>query len=308
MKKYSSKFLLLSILFLVVTACEKSDSSSKQKNLDFGEIHPGQTIHKTISVEFSPDAKKDKKTYIKLQYLVEGNKTPVGVKYTYNGKTSSDNIITIYAKDFKGVEEKEIGIQFPKGASLQELNGDLRLIETSKDLVGTAFGKPVKTNDIITTWHVNKTDPLPLWMTICIWLGSFIVFIGILYFILSRNNMPLGAKTFKNGMLTFPDNDANFTVVRLGDLKKYDLYDAYSDLIPGELILEPYDKLHNRKKLRFARLSNKSQTVDIKLFYDGKEEFAGAAQELYNNDEIIITNGEQKHTIRYTNNNINRIY
>lgn len=307
MKNNYSKYLLVSVLFLIVTSCDNSKSSDK-KNVDFGEIHPGETVHKSIFVEFSPDAKKDNKTYIKLQYLVEGNKTPVGVKYTYNGKTSTDNIITIYAKDFKGVEEKKIGIQFPKGASVQELNGDLRLIETSKDLVGTAFGKPVKTNDVITTWHVNETDPLPMWMTLCIWLGSIFVLIGILYFILSRNNMPFGPKTFKNGMITFPNGDAAVSIVRLDKLIKYDLSAAYSDLTPGELILEPYDKLYNRKKMRFARLSNKSQSVDIKLVYDGKEEFASAAQELYNSDEIIITNADQKHTIQYSNNNINRIY
>ena len=109
-------------------------------------------------------------------------------------------------------------------------------------------------------------------------------------------------------MLTFPDGDANVSMVRLDTLVKYDLSMAYSELETGKLVLEPYDKLHNRKKMRFARLTNQSQTVDIKLFYDGKEEFAGAAQELYNNDEIIITNGEKKYTIRYTNNNINRIY
>ena len=306
MKNTILKYLLLSVFFLLIVSCEDSNSSDK-KMIDFGEVHPGQTVYKTISIEFSPDAKRDRNTYIKLQYLVDRN-APVGVKYSYNGKTSTNNIITLYAKDFNGVQSKKIGIQFPYGASVQELNGDLHLIETSKDLVGTAFGKPVKTNDVITKWHVNKTDPLPLWMTLCIWIGSIIVLIGILYFIFSRNNMPFGPKTFKNGMITFPNADASVSLVRLDNLKKYDLFAAYSDLTPGELILEPYDKLHNRKKMRFARLSNKSQSVDIKLVYDSKEEFAGAAQELYNNDEIIITNGEKKYTIRYTNNNINRIY
>jgi hypothetical protein len=306
MKNNYSKYLLISILCLIVTSCDNSKSSDK-KNVDFGEVHPGKTVYKDVFVTFSPDAKKDNQTFIKLQYLVDGN-APVGVKYSYNGKTSSNNIITLYAKDFNGVESKKIGIQFPYGASVQELNGDLYLIATSKDLVGTAFGKPVKTNDVITTWHVNKTDPLPLWMTLSIWLGSIIVLIGIIYFILSRNNMPFGPKTFKNGMITFPNADASVSLVRLDNLKKYDLSAAYSDLTPGELILEPYDKLHNRKKMRFARLSNKSQSVDIKLVYDGKEEFASAAQELYNSDEIIITNADQKHTIQYSNNIINRIY
>ena len=305
MKKNTPNYLLSCLIVFLIASCSNKPEVT---NIDFGEIHPGQKIEKTIFIDFSDDAKKDKNTYLEVQYLTADGKIPSGVKYSYMGKTSPNSIIKIYAKDFIVVNYQKIGIQFPYGASVQELNGDLHLIETSKDLVGTAFGKPVKTNDVITKWHVNKTDPLPLWMTMCIWLGSFIVLIGILYFILSRNNMPFGPKTFKNGMITFPNADASVSLVRLDNLKKYDLSAAYSDLTPGELILEPYDKLHNRKKMRFARLSNKSQSVDIKLVYDGKEEFAGAAQELYNNDEIIITNGEKKYTIRYTNNNINRIY
>ena len=305
MKKNTPNYLLSCLIVFLIASCSNKPEVA---NIDFGEIHPGQKIEKTIFIDFSDDAKKDKNTYLEVQYLTADGKIPSGVKYSYMGKTYPNSIIKIYAKDFIVVNYQKIGIQFPYGASVQELNGDLHLIETSKDLVGTAFGKPVKTNDVITKWHVNKTDPLPLWMTMCIWLGSFIVLIGILYFILSRNNMPFGPKTFKNGMITFPNADASVSLVRLDNLKKYDLSAAYSDLTPGELILEPYDKLHNRKKMRFARLSNKSQSVDIKLVYDGKEEFAGAAQELYNNDEIIITNGEKKYTIRYTNNNINRIY
>jgi hypothetical protein len=305
MKKNTPNYLLSCLIVFLIASCSNKPEVT---NIDFGEIHPGQKIEKTIFIDFSDDAKKDKNTYLEVQYLTADGKIPSGVKYSYMGKTSPNSIIKIYAKDFIVVNYQKIGIQFPKDATEQEINGTLNLINTSEGLVGSAFGKPIKKNGVITTWHVNKTDPLPLWMTVCIWLGSIIVLIGILYFILSRNNMPFGPKTFKNGMITFPNADASVSLVRLDNLKKYDLSAAYSDLTPGELILEPYDKLHNRKKMRFARLSNKSQSVDIKLVYDGKEEFAGAAQELYNNDEIIITNGEKKYTIRYTNNNINRIY
>ena len=141
MKKNTPNYLLSCLIVFLIASCSNKPEVT---NIDFGEIHPGQKIEKTIFIDFSDDAKKDKNTYLEVQYLTADGKIPSGVKYSYMGKTSPNSIIKIYAKDFIVVNYQKIGIQFPKGATEQEINGTLNLINTSEGLVGSAFGKPIK--------------------------------------------------------------------------------------------------------------------------------------------------------------------
>ncbi|MBL4746252.1 MAG: hypothetical protein JKY08_07765 [Flavobacteriaceae bacterium] len=136
-------------------------------------------------------------------------------------------------------------------------------------------------------------------------VGGVLLVIFIIYFILSRDNMPLGNKTFIKGMITYPDGQ--LATVRLEGQNRYQYNISNALSIDPGIILEPYDKYYNKKKRRFARLKNTSD-AEIIIICDGIEESIGGAQELYNMDEVKIkTKDNRLFIINYTNRNNIRI-
>lgn len=305
--------LLKSIFVLTVMtliSCGKQKKESTK--MDFGEIHPSQTIEKTLTLNFNDEAKQDSIAFVEFAYELENGGTPLGVEFTVDGKKVKSNRLKFYAKDFEDKSncEVKIGIHFPDSSKQQEYAYDFKLVNASQGLEEyITQGKdrlPVEVGENVGEVTAIYNDPIPLSIKLAIALSTVLIIVFGLYYILTRNNMPFGHKTFKAGMLTFPDGDANVTSVRLENLRSYNISSAFTGLEDG-LLLEPYDKIYNGKKKRFARLKNNSTTLELKLINDDKEEMVGAAQELYNLDEIKIISSEIKNCIiRYTNNEINR--
>jgi hypothetical protein len=305
---FIKSFFLITILTFFACGKEKRELAK----MDFGEIHPNQNIEKTLTLNFNDEAKKDSIAFVEFAYELEDGSIPEGIEFTVDNKPVKTNTLKFFARDFvsKSNNNVKIGIHFPITSKQQEYAGEFRIIHASEGLqqyITQGNEKlPVKVGESVGKWKAVYNDPIPLWVKLTIALGAILLIGSLLYFILTRDNMPFGHKTFKDGMLSFPEGEANVTSVRLEKLRTYNLSSVFEGIEAG-LVLEPYDKIQKGKKRRFARLKNNSSTLDLKLIFDNKEEMMGAAQELYHLDEIkVITPDKKSCLIRYTNSKIIR--
>lgn len=306
MKGILFKATLFSIA-IVCFSCSKTKKAAT--SMDFGEAHPNQIVEKTLVLNFNDEAKADSNSFVEFTYLNKDDSQPNGFEFTINGKSVQGNKLKFYAYNFVNKSpEVKIGIKFPKGTKETEYSGNFVLTNASVDLqqfITQGTDKvPSQIGEKVGKWDVIYNDPIPLWIRLVVGIGLLLFIISLLWFILSRPNMPFGDKTFKKGMLSFLDGDA--TTINLEKLKVYDISKKLG--IEEGLTLEPFDKLYQRKKQRFARLKNNSANLEIKLKYDNVEETIGVNQELYNMDEIkIITQDKKIYLLSYSNNKISRV-
>lgn len=299
--------ILALVAFITFSSCQKNKKN--ETSMNFGEAHPNQIVEKTLVLNFNDESKADSNSYVEFSYLNEDGSLPNNIVYTVNGENIKDNKLKFYAYSFQNKNsEVKIGIKFPKGTQEKEYVGKFVLTAASPDLqqnISQGANK-IKSDvgETIGKWNVIYTDPIPLWIKITGGISSLLFAIALLWYILRRPNMPLGPKTFQRGMLSFLDG--NTASVSLENLQSYDISKTLG--IEAGLFLEPFDKLYQRKKQRFARLKNNSSSLDIKVIYDGIEEPIGVTQELYNLDEIKIKTIDNKiYTLSYSNNKIRRI-
>jgi hypothetical protein len=308
MKRIIIKITYIIVAIIAIISCKNSPSG--KESINFGEVHPEQVIEKTLTLKFNREAIEDQDAYVEFVYLTTNGEKPQNIKFTVDGVAVASNSLKFFAKDFEKKQDVKIGITFPKGSPEKDYSGNLVLYDASDALslgiTHSIENLPIQVGESAGIWDVVYNDPIPLWIKLSIIIGAVLFVALIIYYILTRDNMPLGHKTFKTGIITFPDGDATVSLVRLEKLRNYNLSKALSGLKDDDLILEPYDKIHNRKKKRFARLKNKSD-LNIKLVYDGNEEMIGAAQELYHQDEIkIVFNDNKTSSVMYSNNKIIR--
>lgn len=299
-----------SLIVAIITIISCKNNPSGTENISFGEVRPGQVIEKTLTLKFNPEAIEDPEAYVEFVYLNDNGDKPQNIEFTVDGVVTESNSLKFFAKDFAKKKDVKIGIRFLKGSPEKEYSGKL-VINGASDALSQGIthsieNLPIHAGESAGVWNVVYNDPIPLWIKLSIIIAVVLFVTLIIYYILTRDNMPFGHKTFKAGMITFPDGDATVSLVRLEKLRNYNLSKALSGLKDYDLILEPYDKIHNGKKKRFARVKNKSD-FNIKLVYDGNEEMIGAAQELYHQDEIkIVFNDNKTSSVMYSNNKIIR--
>ena len=308
MEKILIKITCVIIAILTIISCKNSPSG--KESISFGEVRPSQIIEKTLTLKFNSEAVSDPDAYVEFVYLTDKGDKPQNIEFTIDGAVIKSNSLKFFAKDFAIKQDVKIGIRFPKGSPEKEYSGNLVINDASDGLsqgiTHNIENLPIHVGQSAGVWDVVCNDPIPLWIKVSIIIAALLFVAIIFYYILTRDNMPLGHKTFKAGMITFPDGDANVSLVRLEKLRNYNLSKALSGLEDDDLILEPYDKIHNRKKKRFARLKNKSD-LNIKLVYDDNEEMIGAVQELFHQDEIkIVFNDNKISSVIYSNNKIIR--
>lgn len=299
------KIVAIVSLITFVSCCKKTKVTT---SMDFGEALPNKVVEKTLVLNFNDESKADSSSFIEFSYINQDGLQPSGFQYTINGEPTKDNKLKFFAYTFKDKNpEVKIGIKFAKGAVEKDYEGSFQITSASDNLqqnITQGLEKAtVKVGDNIGKWHVVYIDPIPLWIKLVAGIGSVLLFVALMWFILTRPNMPMGPKTFQKGMLSFLDGNASS--VNLENLQKYDISKTLG--IEDGLILEPFDKLYQRKKVRFARLKNNTSNLDVKILYDGVEETIGVNQELYNMDEIKIKTQDNKiYSLSYTNNKIKR--
>jgi hypothetical protein len=305
MKDLLKIFTILAVTTFI--SCGKSNNKATTQ-MDFGEAHPNQIVEKTLVLNFNEGAMDDPNSYVEFSYLNADGTKPSGFEYTINGEPTKDNKLKFYASAFKNKsQEVKIGVKFPKGADQKKYEGNFVLTSASPDLeqnLTQGVEKvPAQIGDTVGKWNVIYSDPIPLWIKLLVGIGSLILLISLSWFILTRPDMPMGPKTFKKGILSFLDGNA--ATVNLEKLQKYDISKTLG--IEEGLTLEPFDKLHQRKKQRFAKLKNNSSNLEVKVSYDGIEETIGVNQELYNLDEIKVKTQDNKtYLLSYSNNKIVR--
>jgi len=155
--------------------------------------------------------------------------------------------------------------------------------------------------------NIEYYTPMSVWIKILIWIVAILIVVFLLWFILSRDNMPLGKKTFQRGKINFLDNDAPVSSIKLDSLKGLSFDKYYPQLSDTNLI--PYDKRKRNKKKRIAKLICKDNSLKISIVNGTfTKSFLGSG-ELYHMDRIEITMQDQK-TIRleYTNSKNPRSY
>lgn len=282
-----SNWVVLQILLLISISCTQVE-----------EISPDNTIEKEIILTFNQSAIlsgesvtfeiNDDFDFDNLTLLVNGNE---------NTKTTFDVVAT------KNIEKVSLEVKLKGDAPSKTYNFSVNVKGQSSGLIETLNFKGEE-GFAVTNYKKSKS-PTEIIIFYILIVGLIIAVILGIYYILKRDNMPLGKKTFLNGNITFPNGE--LPSIRLeGQNRHYVDISKVLGIEPG-IILEPVDRYYNRSKRRFARLKNTSNAENV-IMYDGNEESMGVTQEIYHMDEIKIKTEDNRIIILgYMNNRNVRI-
>lgn len=292
----------LYLLLFIFSSCDFLQNQSKEVGeIDFGEVNPEKVVEKVLTVEFNAAAQNDKSAFLEFEFVDKLGQPISNIKFRLGDKVIPSKFrVTPGEVDPNG--KVHVGIIFPPGSKEQDYFGYLMLTDASSDLKQNISLNDttniINLHNKIADFHAKYEIPMASWLYWSILLGSILSFLGIIVFILTRDNMPFGKTTFKFGTLGFPDGE--LSSVKLEKLPVYDLSKAFG-IQPG-LTIEPYDKRVGSAKKRFARVRNKTDLV-IKINYDGTDHIIGATEDFYNMDELKIQTPDNKVLhVTYTNN------
>lgn len=299
-------FTLIIFGFAILSSCQ-DDSSISNGRLDFGEVNPGKKIEKTITIDFNAAAKADKKAFLEFEFCDSIGSPVTQITFLIGKRKIKGQKFRITPNDLDPNNKVRIGIQFSENASQKEYSGYLMLVDASDELKQNISNpdskEPINIHQKIGEFKANYKVPMSVWLFWSLILGSIVLAVSSVIFILTRDNMPFGKKTFTYGTIGFPNGESS--TVYLEKLGSFDISKVLN-LEPG-LILEPYDKLVPGGKKRMARLRNNSN-MEVKLVVDNSEQMIGVTEDLFNMDEIKINFGGQIYLLNYINNKIVRSF
>ena len=292
-------FVLLSLFFF---SCGEKVNAPKVGEMDFGEVNPNKSIEKTMSVGFNPAAKSDPNAFLEFEFVNKDGQPHNDISFEIRNRKTAGNKFKIKPADVDPNGKVKIEIHFSENAKEKDYNGYLMLINSSDDLKqNITYGDTtnlINLHEKVSYFHAKYVIPMAKWIFWTILILSLLIVIGTTAFILTRNNMPFGNKTFKYGTIGYPNGE--LLSVKLEKLPIYDISKSFG--IDAGITLEPYDKKVNGKERRMARIRNKSNLV-VTILYDGTEQIIGVTEDLYNMDEVKITTTDNKICqISYTNN------
>jgi len=297
---------LLFIFLLILSSCNLSscnvggDQENEVGEIDFGEVNPDKVVEKTLTVQFNSAAQNDTSAFLEFEFVDRQGRGVQGMKFKL-GRQGINNKFRITPADVDPYGKVRVGIIFPRNAREQDYFGYLILTNASNNLQQNISLNDttniINLHNKIAKFHAIYVIPMESWLFWSILLGSLFSFLAIVAFILTRDNMPFGKKTFKYGTLGFPGGE--LSSVKLEKLAVYDLSKVFD--IQAGLTIEPYDKRTGSTKKRFARIRNKTD-LDIKINYDGADQIIGATEDFYNMDELKIYTPDNKvYYVTYTN-------
>ena len=296
--------LVVGIVFL--SSCG-DNSIVSNGNLDFGEVNPGQKIEKNLTIDFNAAAKSDKSAFLEFEFCDSLGSPISEITFIVGQRKFQGQKFRITPTDLDPNNKVRIGIQFSANATEKDYAGYLMLVNASDELKQNISNPDTKKNinvlEKIGTFKATYRVPMPTWLFWSVILLSITIVAFIIFFILTRNNMPFGKKTFTYGTIGFPNLES--PTVYLDKLGSFDISKVLN-LEPG-LILEPYDKLIPGGKKRMARLRN-SSNMEVKIVVDNTEQMIGVMEDLYNMDEVKIIFGGQVYLLNYINNKIVRSF
>lgn len=285
-------------------------------------IVPGESLSKMISLDFNQFAfEKERSEYVDFVLTFDKDNFDVILDPEF---PVIDNKLRVTAFEYlnKVVKQGKEGIIVNYTPKVNALEGDydfsIRFIpETiSKGLKGNY---ELEDGESLVTWEkVDYYVPTPLWIVISIWSAIILVIIILLWYILTRDDMPFGKKTFKTGgTISIIDVDGNAITYNLNKKK----YKYGFRLLPGspeisldgcKVSIRPADRRckFKRKKRRFAIIdivgpnpsdvlhSNENNPTEEWLYIPGP---------MYSNDILKCqTPNKGELRIRYYNRKINR--
>jgi hypothetical protein len=300
MRLFKLSYTVLLSLFLF--SCGNKGNTPKIGELDFGEVNPDKSITKTMTIDFNTAAQSDPNAFLEFEFVSTDGKPLNDISFKIMGRTTSGNKFKIKHADLDPNHKVEIEILFSQNAKEKDYNGYLMLINSSEDLKqNITYGDAAVVKNLheqVGVFHAKYVIPMASWLFWTILILSVLIVIGTVVFILTRDNMPFGKKTFKYGTIGFPSGESSS--VKLEKLAVYDISKAFG--LDAGITLEPYYKKVNGKERRMARIRNKSNLV-VTILFDGTEQIIGVTEDLYNMDEVKITTTDNKIChISYTNN------
>lgn len=298
--KGTSYYFAICLLVFFCSCCGEKDSP-KIGSLDFGEVNPGKASEVLLPIEFNDAAMNNPEAFLEFEYKNSLNEPIPNVIFKVSSNVVSGKF-KIKPSDVGPDGNVKLGVQFSENATEKDYEGYLMLVNASDELKqNITFGDSTNTTSInnkIGVFHAKYVVPMAEWLFWTILILSVFIVIGTFVFILTRDNMPFGNKTFKYGTIGFPNGE-----IPSAKLEKFAIYDISKAFgIDAGVTLEPYDKKENYKHKRMARIRNKSNLV-VTILYDGIEQIIGVTEDLYNMDEVkIITTDNKICHISYTNN------
>lgn len=273
----------------------------KLDNIDFGIAAPKDTLTQNFFIECNESAINSEE-YIDFQLQnVDGNtldKKDFDIllnSRSVNVDFFRINLNTLQAKPVKN--KLSISI-IPKGSSSKEYDGKFVIVDKSNNLEGLILIKDeVFNNDNFKVEYTIKLDVPWNWLDWLLLVLSIVIPIILLVFILTRNNMPFGDKTFKGGTI-IPNEGGNVGKVVLKDLKTYNLSKVFGEEANIEIV--PSDSKYKKKMYRFAKLKSSSM-ITLKVNHKNGEESINSGYKLFHFDDITIELNGKKYKFKYLN-------
>ena len=276
-------WLILQLLLLLLVSC-----SQKEK------IAADNSIEKKIKLEFNESAILTGESVI---FEVNENFDFRNLALWINDKEITSNTFTVVANEPTQIIPIEVRLN--ENAPSGDYDFSVNVKGQSSALDQAIFFKGDQEGFMVTTFENPRSTSETIIFYLLVAAGILSV-IFVIFFILKRDNMPLGKKTFQRGSLSFPNGES--PSIRLEGQHRYQVDLSKVLGIDSGMVLEPVEKYQNKKKKRFARLKN-STDAENTIIYDGMQESLGGTEDLYHMDEVKIkTNDNRIILFQYMNN------
>lgn len=276
-------WIILQFVFLLLVSCGQSEEITMEKS-----------IKKEIKLEFNQSAVITEESVI---FEINDNFDFGNLILLVNGKEITENTFTVVATE--QVEKVSLEVKLKPEAPSGSYDFSVNAIDQSSSLDEAITFKGGEEGFQITSFEKPKSNSEILIFYVIV-AAVILAIIGLIAFILKRDNMPFGKKTFQKGSLSFPNGES--PSIRLEGQHRYQVDLSKILGFDSGMIIEPVDKYQNKKKKRFARFKNTTDTENI-LIYDGEEESIGGTEDLYHMDEVKIkTKDNRDILITYMNN------
>ena len=279
-------------------------------------MEPGDTLQKLIILEFNQSAiEPDREEYVDflLSYDTSSFNATCSPFFKIRNKVLKVRA-TEYFKKVQSNGKEGLLVSFtPKLGSEQGKLQNIKIKFLENSISSGLNGNIDKgvSGSLITEFpEITYNVPMEPMVKGAIGIGSFLFITALFAFILTRNNMLFGKKTFTDGAIIITDTIGVESEIKLASLNDYS-FPKQAELIG--VSLTPLDVKDPKKKKgkhqRVARLQSTDNSLKITIENGTYNNTVDTRCELYHMDRVEISLPNDKRiSIRYKNNKNRRNY
>jgi len=218
MMKIIKIFAILIGYILFFTSCGEQVATSSS-SLDFGEVNPGKSIVKTMTIDFNDAAKSDKSSFLEFQFCDSIGSPVPNVTFLVGKRKINGQKFRITPADLDPNNKVRISIQFSQNAVEKNYSGYLMLVNASDELKQNISNpdskEPINIHQKIGEFKANYKVPMPAWQEYIYYALAFLLVFLLLWvgFIRDKVYPPM------TGIINSPEGQ-----IKLNGFKEFYIY------------------------------------------------------------------------------------